>query len=628
MRLRINSVALIGTSRELAFEPGLNVIEGPISTGKTALMRLLAVLLGGPYDGINPEVDESVSELAGEMLLGERAYSVVRRLVQTDTAPVQIAGDGVAERLPAMRADPPSTRTYGMWLLDALGLPTLRVPQAPTRPTESAFIPVSISDYIRYCRLRQDEIDVDVLGSSQPFRDIKRRYVFRILYGGYDVEVAQLQEELRRTDGELRQLQQGTVAFDRFLEGTALENRAEISRRLAAAREQEAQFDAERETLAARARTSPEANQLREELMQIELTLAEQGQEIEREQGSARELRELSNELQTQSARLTKAIVAGERFFDFDFVVCPRCGSSVDRGRGEVGQCYLCTQEPPPAPSREDLIGEQDRLNAQIAETEDLIQTHEKRTRDLAGMIEDLTTRRESVDNDLDRHLASFVSSEAGRIETLTRGQAEVRALIQRLADYLRLYEKLDETTSRIDELNAQRAEIETALERAEQLDAVTATRLERLEEWLLHYVEALEVPVFGGGPRAAIDRNDYQPIINGRKFPQLSAGVRVLVNIAHLLAHHRAALELDLALPGLLMIDGINKNIGTAQYDAARIDDAWTQLVELSETIGEELQIVVAANDVPERARRFVRLTLSPEDRLIPTADLGTRPG
>src|SRR3990172_1868796 len=100
-----------------------------------------------------------------------------------------------------------------MWFLDVLGLPTLRVPQAPTRPQDSAFIPVSINDYIRYCRIRQDEIDVDVLGSSQPFRDIKRRYVFRILYGGYDAEVARLQDELRRTESEIRQIEQGSGAF-------------------------------------------------------------------------------------------------------------------------------------------------------------------------------------------------------------------------------------------------------------------------------------------------------------------------------------------------------------------------------------------------------------------------------
>jgi hypothetical protein len=137
------------------------------------------------------------------------------------------------------------------------------------------------------------------------------------------------------------------------------------------------------------------------------------------------------------------------------------------------------------------------------------------------------------------------------------------------------------------------------------------------------YYVEALELPVFGTEPRAAIDRNDYEPIVNGRKFPELSAGVRVLVNIAHLLAHHRAALELGLPLPGLIMIDGINKNIGTAEYDAARVEDAWSQLMDLSNTLGDDLQVIVAANDVPPRLRPFVRLTLSAEDRLIPTADL-----
>ena len=111
--------------------------------------------------------------------------------------------------------------------------------------------------------------------------------------------------------------------------------------------------------------------------------------------------------------------------------------------------------------------------------------------------------------------------------------------------------------------------------------------------------------------------------IVNGQKFPQLSAGVRFLVNIAHLLAHHRVALELDLALPGLMMIDGIAKNIGTAGYDAARIEDIWTSLISLSDEVGQEIQVIVAANDVPARVEPFVRLTLSADDRLIPRSDL-----
>jgi hypothetical protein len=164
-----------------------------------------------------------------------------------------------------------------------LGLPSLRVPQAPTRPQESAFIPVSINDYIRYCRLRQDEIDVDVLGSSQPFRDIKRRYVFRILYGGYDAEVAQLQDELRRTEAELRQLEQGSGAFERFLAGTALENRAEINRQLDEARARQASIAADQRALAEASQVSPDVVSLRLRHGELAQTVGDRRAERERE---------------------------------------------------------------------------------------------------------------------------------------------------------------------------------------------------------------------------------------------------------------------------------------------------------------------------------------------------------
>jgi hypothetical protein len=623
VKLQFNSVALVGTSRTVEFTPGLNVLEGPISTGKTSLMRLLAIVLGGGYDSINPEVDQSVSELAAQLVIGERNFAVVRRLVTTDTAPVQIAGDGAALRLPAMRAD--STRpSYGHWLLDALGLPSLRVPQAPTRPQESAFIPVSINDYLRYCRLRQDEIDVDVLGSSQPFRDIKRRYVFRILYGGYDVEVAQLQDELRRTESELRQLEHGAGAFERFLAGTALENRAAINRELDEARARQAAVAADRRALAEQAQVSPDVIELRTRLAALGELVGDRHAEFENERASAHQLSELRNQLRTQLGRLIQAVVAGARFFDFDFVVCPRCGSAVDQSRGdETGHCYLCLQEPPPARTREDLIAEQDRVGAQILETEELISSHEQRAAALGEEIVHLEAERQGLNADLDHRLATFISAQADRIDALARADVEAAAVIERLEEYSRLFARLDEASRRIDELTLRRGEIEALLERAEQVDAVTDARIATLEGWFAHYVEALELPLFGGQPRAAIDRNDYQPIINGRKFPQLSAGVRVLVNIAHMLAHHRAALELGLPLPGLVMIDGINKNIGTAEYDATRVDAAWTQLIDLSNTLGEDLQLIVAANDVPDRARPFVRLSLTADNRLIPASDL-----
>lgn len=623
MILRTNSIALVGTSRTVKLERGLNVIIGPISTGKTSLMRLLEVLIGGSYQGITPEVDRSVSELAGHLTIGATSYSVIRPLVQSDTARVQIAGDGIAERLPAMRPDQSAPLTYGGWLLERLGLPVLRVPQAPTRPAESTFVPVSINDFTRYCRLRQDEIDVDVLGSSQPFRDIKRRYVFRILYGGYDSEVAGLQNELRLLQAELTQLEGGHTALERFLQGTAFENRAAIRHDLDATRERQAELARERARLAAPEHVTPEAVRLRARIAEQEQGLSDARTALARERRSAGQLDELANELQAQSIRLTKAIVAGQRFFDFVFIVCPRCGSEVGPNRAKEGICYLCLQEEPPAPRREDLIQEQDRVNAQIEETEDLIRAHESRARELELVVSALESERRELGQALDRQVRTFVSDEAEHLEALVREEARLLERSRRLEEYLGLFERLDAVLSRMSELQQRRVELETALERAEHLDSVTTSRLEGLERWFRRYVEALEIPRFGTDVRAAIDRNTYEPIVNGQKFPQLSAGVRVLVNIAHLLAHHRAALELGLPLPGLIMIDGIAKNIGTAGYDVTRIQDIWTSLMRLSDELGEQIQIIVAANDVPDRVAPYVRLTLSEDNRLIPISDL-----
>lgn len=624
MRLQVRRLSLVGTSREITFEPGLNVIQGPISTGKSALIRLLSILLGAPVRSINPEVDRAVSNLAGEILIGDETYSVIRPLVQTDTALVQIASEGSALSLPASRPTKTANQTFAQWMLSQLGLPDLRVPEAPTRPQESGTTPVSISDYLAYCRLRQDEIDVDVLGSSSPFRDIKRRYVFRILYGGYDTEVARLQQELRLVDSELKGLQQGERSFSHFLQGTALENRASLQAQLASAEKRIVELQQRREEIADLAKSSEAAASLRARIDELDRELARSESEAEAEAVAAGELREFVNQLETQSARLTRAVVAGGLLHDFDFVVCPRCGNTVSNDRGSQVSCYLCLQDMHDEPKREDLLGEQVRLRAQIDETEDLISNHEARAASLKEQVNQLAQMRAWVGRELDEFLAGFVSDEATAIETAARQLAEARSDQERLREYLQILDRLADTQARMSELEQRRLEIEADLERSQQLDALTASRIEHLESRFAELVDEFEIPEFGGEPRAAINRVDYRPIVNGRQFEGLSAGVRVLVNVAYVLAHHLAALDLDLPLPGILMIDGIQKNIGTAEYDAVRMEHVWAKLSELSDAIPEDLQVVVAVNDVPPQLAMHLRLQLTPpEDRLVPWHDL-----
>jgi hypothetical protein len=624
MRLQIRRLALVGSSREVAFEPGLNVVQGPISTGKSALMQLLPMLLGTPVTSVNPEVDSAVASLAGELHIGEQEFSVVRRLVQTDTAAIQVAGEGVALSLPASRPTKQESTTYGRWMLDQLGLPDLRVPAAPTRPEESDTTPVSIADYLSYCRLRQDEIDVDVLGSSKPFREIKRRYVFRILFGSYDAETARLQQQLRSIENELRGLQQAESSFSRFLEGTALENRAVLESQLAAARAKIEDLLEERRTLAANAKSSPRAAALAAETEELDRRLGHLSSEMSAELLSAKELGEFINQLETQSARLTRAVVAGGLLHDFDFVVCPRCGNAVSNDRGSEVTCYVCLQDVHAETRREDLLAEQARLQAQIEETQELIRSHEERATLLAAEAQGLSEARARVGRELDELLAGFVSDQASAISDAARRLAELRSDKERFEEYLGILSKLADTQQRMSELEQHKSVVTAELDRAQQLDALSVSRVEQFEAQFASLVDAFEIPEFPGEPRAGIDRTNYKPIVNGRPFEELSAGVRVLVNVAYVLALHLAAHDLSLPLPGILMIDGIQKNIGTTEYDATRMEHVWSKLVELSDSVPEDLQTIVAVNDLPPSLVGYLRLTLNhPDNRLILTEEL-----
>ena len=91
------------------------------------------------------------------------------------------------------------------------------------------------------------------------------------------------------------------------------------------------------------------------------------------------------------------------------------------------------------------------------------------------------------------------------------------------------------------------------------------------------------------------------------------------MANLAYTLAHHLTALDFDLPLPGLLLIDGITKNVGRDEYDQARVDAVFQTLLSIGAEHGERLQIIVAANDVPAAAEDRVARRLSPDDRLIP---------
>lgn len=619
MRLRINTLTLVGADRRFTPAPGLNVITGSVATGKTTLLRCMRGLLGQGLDQFPREAKETITSLAGQLVIGESLYDVVRPFVTTDTAKVDIAGVDEVRRLPAFRATPEEPLTYGNWLLEKLNLPRLMVPTAPSQP-DSASSLLSINDYMMYCHLRQKEIDSSVFGHTNQYKNTKRKFAFEVLYGKYDVEISALHEEMREVYSEIRRLRNQGRTIEEFIAGTPFENRAAIERSLREAEAELQRITSDAEQLAASVIKESDTEHIKGSLQKVENELDDLQRQLQFEKGSAEQKERLIAQLQTQSTRITRSVVAGEHLLDFDFITCPRCGSAVSEERGGADTCYLCLQQPSPQMAREDLIREQDRLERQISETRELVAAHIQSADEMGKAMESLNGLRNEMTAELDHRTRRFVSE---RAELIARGAGDRTALqerITRLREYLGLFEKQSRATQRIAQLESRFSDLQTSLDAASSNDAAFDERVHFLEQTFRDLLEAIRAPRFTSPGPTVIDRDTYLPIYDGRRFDELqSQGLQVMVNVAHAVAHQLTSIQYNLPLPNILLVDGLTGNIGYEGLDMERVEAIYHMLIDVVAKHKDRLQVIVADNSIPQFAKEYLLVDFSEEDKLIP---------
>ena len=628
MRLRVENLALSGTSRTVHFEPGMNAITGGMSGGKTATVSCLRALLGADVSVI-PELDGRT--ITGTVVIGDRRFRIIRRLVTTTTAKIDIAevgGAGEAWRLPASQLQPGYEQTFRDWYLEMLGLPRIRVPRAPSDDA-SPLVPVTISDYLMYCVLRQTEIDSSVFGTYENHhKNIKRRYVFEILYGLYSPEAAGLRERLRAVTADLNALTADAGTLERILADTAFASRAQLEVEYAATGDKLQRVRAIDRQLVHRP-TDPATIKLRRKVAETEAELAVIADAIHAETAAKASLESLHGQLIAQSRRLTRALVAEHLLNDFEFHTCPRCGAGLPQ-RGDDDTCRLCLQTPPRAPSHSSLAAEQDRVIEQVAETQTLIERSSRRLDELHRASTAQAERRRTVGQQLDQASAIYLTDQVDAIRAHAAEEATLQEHLARIDDALKLYLRLEDQTDRVAALERERDELIRRIDASRHSDPTVNARLRSLDEAFETALRDFDAPRFDTHPGSYIDRSTYLPVVDGRPFAKLqSQGVEVLVNVAHVLAHQRVALEdRDIALPNILIIDGVSSNVGHAGVDLARLRKMYSALSSTAALHPDALQIIVVDNDPPPIDGIHIALELSDTDRLVPQDNPDSGPG
>lgn len=625
-RLQVGPVELIGAERDVRFEPGFNIIQGHITTGKTTMVRLIRAMLATVPAGLPPEVD-LVSAIVGEVAMGARRWGIYRPRTTTVSAPVEVtelqvdSGEPLSMRLPAAGAG----YTYSTFMLNSLALPVVSVPKTRNRPSEQ-LTPVSMTDWLGYCIIPGDELDTEVFGHEHDFRNAKRRWIFDLAYGFYDAELARLAVELRSIDVTLAAFEREAALRDRFLAGTPLANRTVLEQQLQTASDRVAELSSAAASTTRQAEDVPQVRVLRQELLATHSAQAELHEQIERVQGQLKDLEDLHRQLSSQSARLTRAIVADEWLVDYDFVVCPRCGNDIDAARASGHDCYLCLQPARPAASRDDLLAEQDRLVTQIQETAEVLDNRRRALEKLRSQGQEGERAVAALSKQLDLTTSAFISDQADALQRAAAAQAAALAEQRRLREYLSILDKMEDSASDREELLRRREQVRADIDGREQNRGAAEANVEALETRMLQYLHELHIPDLGQPLSVHINRTTYLPEVSGRPFAELSSqGLKTLVNIAHALAHHTVAIDRDLPMPGLLILDGLSANVGSENFDRERVADIYRLLREVGADYADSLQIIAVDNELPQimflELSGYVRLTLTQADRLIRTA-------
>ena len=636
-KLQIDLLHLVGGNREVRFNSGFSIVTGTITSGKTTLVKLIKAMLGRVPNGLPPET-QAIRSVQGRVWLGSEKWVIDRPLVTTKNSIVSLSrreasGSGevglhgsLAEaildtlRLPALAPTKPEPQTYQSWILNKVGIREVSVPRARTQVT-SPPTPVTINDWLRYCIVKDEDLDTSVFGHKHHFIDRKRRAVFELIYGIYDHEVAELQAALRSTELRLEKLDLTIEAIRGFLQETSLSSLEEIDRQLEEARSSLTDLDQRSSQLAVEAHEESASLDLRRQIVIAEHELNEQERQLAAARRNLRDLQDLHKTLKAQSQRLTRAIVAGEWLVDFDFIVCPRCGIGVDASRSDHNLCYLCFQKPQEGDFHGELIKEQELIASQSIETQDLIKNRSDEIVIAERRLERDGRGLDVLNEDLHRRTADFVSAHSDTMTSFASERARLRADILRLREYRDLFARfLDHDGLRI-RLEEERADLIDTLARSAARSERSQRLTESLESRFLSYLQRLHISFSKLPLTASINRTTYLPEISGCPFDELSSqGLTVLVNVAHALAHHTVSIDHGLPLPGLLVLDGLSSNVGHEGFDRERLDDVFHLLMDETARYRNRLQVIALANDVPSFALDSVVLRLTPEDRLVRT--------
>jgi len=580
---RMERRLVTGSTENLWFEPGVNLLVGRPNTGKTKWLQTLDYLMGDP--GENPFEGSEESGLAekydvagAELVIGDENLWVERRWRELGAKTKIFVND---EGMPA--------REFQQLLMKKLGIPLLNFPKG--NPMSGQTWPelsfrMMLRHIFRQQRFWSGLVDQQPEGEQHAcflqFLGIAERL--------YTEDYGQLIKRKMEVERLKARRDQYGQTLDELARDVLSEPGLSVGATVTTVRDAESRISAEidacrkrRVELISNARdkiVSPDQRgrvmQLGEERAMLFASLEEFRKKAKAISERLGEIKRYRTEIADELDRMTRAEDAGLILADLKVTHCPACDQTVtDKGKSDT--CFLCHQNLPDEPLIEELGAvrlrfESDRLSGEFKEANELHDVLDRDAKRITKDIAETENRLGKLENELvpaRQAVSALIQEEVSAIDMSLGELSERQRQVNRISAALEIGQDLNKRIAAIEkEIEPLQERVDEAV-RSTDFNAVAA----HLEDGMNTYLSAINAQkpgVWRHNPVVVdVTRSSFTLRVGARRWHAALGGTDTLY---FLMAYQYGLLSLSDKIgshyPGISIIDVPGEFSGEAVED------------------------------------------------------------
>jgi len=563
--LYIHSLTLIGYRKNyiVEFKSGLNFITGPIATGKSSILEFINYALGSKEHKDYLEVKSSCTDVELIIEISNIKYKIVRPLFFFDRPFKVYTWDlneqGFTEDFEIYEVSSPrNDNSLSNFLLSKLNVPEISI-------ANQAF---SFRDLFKYCYVNQSSIDSEDLLNEKYFAsNFKRKPTLEIILNSLNELLHQLKELRKQKKEDLNKFHERRNSIIDFLSSVDLDKKPNNI------------IDEKNKLIIRKEEVTNELNEIKQNskvkddyTKSLEAQIFIYNRDINKLRNIHQEIFDYNNKLillrnqySNESVKYDYLLMAQGKIQNLEFETCPSCNAELRTS--EFGKCALCGNELTDLESEEiaALNLEKKRLSSKTKELIEFIEKQHHELKEVSKEIEILVKKRAKSEEKLNTAQQVFISPLIAKIEELNRELGEIDKQIENVDATNKVQLELAEISNEIRIAELRFEDLVKQIVDLENEDVNFDLIIKQLSKTFYNTLKSFDFPKLSD---AYIDEKNYLPYVRNVKYDNLGSGGAVtLITIGYFISILKTCMQLKKTYhPGLLMLDTIGKNLGSAE--------------------------------------------------------------